>query len=75
MLNYCLTVEQHDALREAHHFCSLLAQNAKPEFKNKEISDKFNLGNVVQNNWSIFLQNIQIMKEKETVRSIPDFLT
>lgn len=49
------------------HFCDIFAPNAEPGLTTRK-HDKLKLRDIPQNDWTIILKNIKVLKGKEKLR-------
>lgn len=49
------------------------AKYVHPEFNHEKVSDQLHLREILQNNWPVVLESIQVMKIKKTLRTVPEW--
>ena len=59
----------YDAMRKARPFSGIPAQNVWPESNHERTSDKHKSRDILQNNWQVFIESVEIMKDKERQRN------
>lgn len=47
------------------HFIEIPTKYTHPQFNHEKIPEKPKLRNIVKNNWSVFIKNMKVMKERK----------
>lgn len=55
-----------------HHFCGICGKNALPEYNHEETSVKFQLRDILHNNWPVLKKKKAKAKDKERLRKCSD---